>query len=135
MLKPNTQELTIKNTIVEDILSDDTKTEFNKIEEIENLVYRAKQYTYIFKNFQTEKAFCRDICNGEITLKEGDEEQSNLLIEIVVLKKKTKPQDPEKKQEKKEIFKNLYTLFKARERVLDVFEHKIFPVKTKGLGF
>ena len=69
MLKPNTQELTIKNMIVEDILSDDAKTEFHKIEEIENLVYRAKQYTYIFKNFQTEKAFGRDICNGEITLK------------------------------------------------------------------
>ena len=102
MLKPNTQELTIKNTIVEDILSDDAKTEFNKIEEIENLVYRAKQYTYIFKNVQTEKAFGRDICNGEITLKEGDEDQSNLLIEIVVLKQKNETtRSREKAREKR----------------------------------
>ena len=50
-------------------------------------------------------------------------------------KKKTRPQNPEKKQEKKDIFKNLYPLFESREKVLDAFESKIFPIKTEGTGF
>ena len=43
--------------------------------------------------------------------------------------KKTKPQNLEKKQVKKDILKNLYVLFESRERVLDAFESKIFPIK------
>ena len=50
-------------------------------------------------------------------------------------KKKTRPQNPEKKQEKKDIFKNLYPLLEGRERVLDAFESKIFPIKIEGTGF
>ena len=47
---------------------------------------------------------------------------------------KTKPQNPEEKQKKNDIFKKLYELFGGRERVLDGFESKIFPVKNKGTG-
>ena len=50
-------------------------------------------------------------------------------------KNKTKPQDPEKKQKEKDILKNLYAVFDGRERVLDAFESKIFPIKNKGTGF
>ena len=50
-------------------------------------------------------------------------------------KKKTRPQNPEKKQEKKDIFKNLYPFFEGREKVLDAFESKIFPIKSEGTGF
>ena len=50
-------------------------------------------------------------------------------------KKKTKPQNPEKKQEKKDILNNLYALFEGRERVLDAFESKIFSVKIEGKRF
>ena len=49
-------------------------------------------------------------------------------------KKKT-PQNPEKKQEKKDIFNNLQKLFEGREKVLDAFECKIFPIKIEGIGF
>ena len=50
-------------------------------------------------------------------------------------KSKTKPHNPEeKKQKKDDILKNLCTLFDGRERVLDAFECKIFPTKTKGSG-
>ena len=49
-------------------------------------------------------------------------------------KKKAKPQDPEKKQERKDVLKNLYALFEGRERVLDGLESKILPIKTKGTG-
>ena len=51
------------------------------------------------------------------------------LLESCILRRKT-PQDPEKKQEKKNILKNLYELFESRERILDAFESKIFPIKN-----
>ena len=86
------------------------------------------------KNFQTINTFGRDTYNSKITLKEADEDQSSLLDEIMNFTKKTKPQNPEKKQEKKDILKNLYELFEGRERVLDGFESKILPIKIEGTG-
>ena len=53
-LKPNTQELAIKNMIPEDILNDEAKNELNKTKEIEKTVdrekfiYRESEYTYSF---------------------------------------------------------------------------------------
>ena len=53
-LKPNTQELAIKNMIPEDILNDEAKNELNKTKEIEKtvdrekLIYRESEYTYSF---------------------------------------------------------------------------------------
>ena len=35
----------------------------------------------------------------------------------------------------KDILKNLYILIKDRERVLDAFESKTFPIKIEGKGF
>ena len=76
-MKPNTQELTIKNIIPERLLNNEAKNELNKIKEIEktvdgeNLVYRTGEYTYSFKNFQAIRTFGKDIYNGEITLKEA----------------------------------------------------------------
>ena len=67
----------------------------------ENLVYRASEYTHSFKTFQTTKTHGRGIYDGATTLKEADDDQRNLLVEIINFKKKTKPQDPGKKQKKK----------------------------------
>ena len=126
--------------ILEDILRDEAKNELNNIKEIEktvdreSLLYRASNYMYSFKNFKT-KTFVGDIYNGEITLKEADEDERDLSVEILNFKDKTKPQDPEKKQKKTNVLKNLYTLLAGRERVLDAFESKIFPIKNKGTGF
>ena len=39
-----------------------------------------------------------------------------------------------KKQEKEIVLENLYNIFEGREKVLDVFESKIFPIKSKGTG-
>ena len=72
------------------------------------MVYRKNEFTYSFKNFQTISTFGRDIYNGKITFKKADEDQSSWLVEIMDLKKKTRPQNPEKRQEKKDILKNLY---------------------------
>ena len=75
------------------------------------------------------------IDNSEVTLKEADENQSSLLVEIRNFKHKTKPQVPEKKQKKKDVFRNSFALFDGRERVLDAFESKIFSIKRKVTGF
>ena len=65
------------------------------------LVYRANAFTYSFQNFRTIRTFGRDIYNGEITLKEADEDQASLLNEIMNFRDKTKPQDEEKKKTEK----------------------------------
>ena len=137
----NTQELTIENIIQENIMSDEAKKEMDKIMEIEKtvdrkkLIYRAGKYAYSFQNFQTTITFGRDIYKGKITLKEAAEDQANLLVEIMTFKKKTKPGDPEKKTGKKVVFKNLYGFFEGREKVLDAFDSKIFPIKNECSGY
>ena len=53
----NTQKLTIKNIIPEDVLNDEAKKEMDKIMEIEKtvireiLIYRASEYIYTIVNF------------------------------------------------------------------------------------
>ena len=137
----NTKEVKIKNIIPENILNDEAKKEIDKILEIEKtvdrekLVYRASAFTYSFQNVRTRRTFGRDIYNGEITLKEADEDQASLLNEIMNFRDKTKPQDEEKKQKKKDVLKNLYNFFEDREKVLNAFDSKIFPIKTKGTGY
>ena len=73
----------------------------------ENLIYRASEYIYSFKNFKTIKTFGRDIYNDEITLKEADNDQENLLVEIMAFKKKHKTPESKKKKkiEKKRLLK------------------------------
>ena len=64
------------------------------------LVYKTNEYTYSSENFQTIKTFGKDIYDGTITLKEADDYQTDLLVEIMNFRKKTKPRSPEKNQEK-----------------------------------
>ena len=40
-----------------------------------------------------------------------------------------------KNQKKKDVLKNLYKFFEGREKVLNAFDSKIFPIKTKGTGY
>ena len=56
----------------------------------EKLVYKTNEYTYSFKNFQT-KTFGKDIYDGTITLEEANNYQTDLLVEIMNFRKKTKP--------------------------------------------
>ena len=140
VLKPDAQKLTIKDAIPENALSEEAKNELNKIKEIEKminrwiLVYRTNQYTYCFKNFWTINTLGSDICNGEITLKEADKDQSDLLVELLNFKSKIKPQNPEE-QHKKYILKDLYALFDCKKRVLDAFDSGMLPIKIEGTGF
>ena len=71
-----------------DILNKESKNKLNKIKKIEkvvdreNVIYRAIEHIFCFKNFKTivAKTFGRDIYNVEITLREAYEDQSNLLL-------------------------------------------------------
>ena len=107
-LKSN-NKLTIEDMIPENTLdNDDAIKELDKIKNVdrEKLVYETNEYTYSFENFQTIKTFGEDIYDGTITLKEANDYQTDLLIEIMNFKKKTKPKSPgktkktKKKQEK-----------------------------------
>ena len=50
-------------------------------------------------------------------------------------RKQVKPKNTEKKQQKEDVPENLYDLFEGRERVLNAFDSKIFPIKIKDTGF
>ena len=103
-LKSNNQ-LTIEDVIPKNALNnDEVKKELDKIKEIEKnvdrekFIYEANDYTYNFKNFQTIKTFGQDIQEGKITVKEADEYQKDLLVEIKSFKKHAKPKSLEKKK-------------------------------------
>ena len=40
-----------------------------------------------------------------------------------------------KKKQKKNVLRNLYNFFEGREKVLNAFGSKIFPIKTTGTGY
>ena len=67
----------------------------------EKLIYETNEYTYSFKYFHTIKTFGRDIYGGKITIEEANEYQTDLLAEIMIFKKYTKPRSQEKKTKKR----------------------------------
>ena len=87
--------------------NDEAKKELDKIKEIEKNVDREKlisktnEYTCSFKNFQTMKTFRQDIYEGKITIKEANEYQDDLLVEIINFKKKNQTKESRKKTRKK----------------------------------
>ena len=106
-LKYNSQ-LIIQDVIPKhELNNDEAKKELDKIKEIkksvnrEKLLYKTNEYTYSFKNFQTIKTFGREIYGGNITIKEADEYQTDLLVEIMNFWKNTKPRIREKNKKRK----------------------------------
>ena len=65
--------------------NDEIKKKLDKNKEIEKnvdrekLIYKTDEYKYSFKNFQTIKAFGRDLYEGKITIKEAGEYQNRLI--------------------------------------------------------
>ena len=121
----------------------EAKNELNKVKEIEktknieNIVYKTNGYTYSSKIFRTIKTFDKDIYDNEINLKEADEDQNSLSVEILNIRKQIKHINPERiKQQRGSILKNLHTLFTCTETVLYAFESRIFPInKIKCTDF
>ena len=115
-LKYNSQ-LIIEDVIPKNELNnDEAKKELDKIKEIEKsvnrgkLVYETNEYTYSFKNFQTIKTFGREIYEGNITIKEADEYQTDLLVEIMNFWKNTKPRIREKNKKRELLLKTCINL-------------------------
>ena len=64
---------------------------------------------------------------GKITVNIADEDQSNLLDEVMNLKKKKKKkQKSQQKKGKENILKSLYALLEDREKVLNAFKSGYF---------
>ena len=92
----------------------------------EKLVYEASEYEYSFQNFLAIRTFGRDIYNGEITLKEADEDQSSLLNEIKNFSDKTKPRSGKKNEKKKMFLKTCITFMRAEKKSLMLLIVKYF---------
>ena len=88
--------------------------EIEKAVDREKLVYSASEYTYNFKNPRTVRTFGRDIYDRKITLKEADEDQSNLLNEIKSFRDRTRPQNDKKKEKK--LFLKTSIIFLRQEK-------------------
>ena len=58
-----------------------------------------------------------------------------MLVEILNFNKLVKPKKQEKKQKKKDVFENLYHIFKGRGRFLKAFDIKTFQIKIEGTDF
>ena len=67
-----------------------------------------------------------------VTVREAYKDQSDLLVETMNFKSKIKPQNPEKRQQKKDILQNLHALFDGKERGFDAFDSGIFPIKIEA---
>ena len=89
--------------------NNEAKKELDKIKEIEKSVDREKlthktnEYTSSFEDFQAIKTFGRDIYEGKITIKEADEYQADLSLEIMNLGK-IRNHGVEKKNKKQKLF-------------------------------
>ena len=94
--------------------------EIEKTVERENLIYRASEYTYSLKTFG------RDIYNSEISLKDAHNDQTNFLVEIMALKKNTKPQNQEKINEKRRFLKTCMHFLRVEKKSLMLLKVKYF---------
>ena len=79
----------------------------------------------VVKILKIIKTFGQDIYESEITIKEADEYQADLLTEIMNFRKNTKPRSQEKKNEKKKLFfKACIILLKAEKKFLMLLRAK-----------
>ena len=131
-LKSN-NKLTIEDVISKSLLNnDEAKKELDKIKKTkqsvyrEKLVYKANEYIYSFENFQTIKTFYQDIYDGTITLKEANDYQTDLLVEIMNFMKNTKPKSVEKKQEKKLFLKTCINFLMIEKKFFMLLKVKYF---------
>ena len=122
--------------------NDEAKKELDKIKEIEKnvdrekFIYETNEYTYSFKNFQTIKAFGRDIYEGKITIKEADEYQKDLLVKIMNFRKTKKKKKSKKKNKEEKVFLKTFIIFGREEKkLLTLLKAKYFSQNLRVLAF
>ena len=72
------------------------------------------------------KIFGEDIYEGEVTFKEANENQSDLMNEIENFRDKTRPKSLEKKQEKENVLKKLAFFLRVGKKFLMLLKVKYF---------
>ena len=82
--------------------------------------------TYNLGKYSLRIAFFRDAHEGYISLRNADLKRGNFTIELKSFEEATKA------IEKKSFLNNLGLLFSAREKALNSFENKLFPIKNLG---
>ena len=128
----------IKDFIPTENLNPEIINEIKRIEELEKkvdrnkMVYKGTNKTYDFRNFKTIRAFGNEIRNNVISLDTANNEQANLLSLIYDFTKKTKPRDPEQKNNKSDVLNSVSGLVKGREMVLTAFKSGIFQVSKES---
>ena len=138
-LKSNNQ-LTVKDAIPKNVLNNDeakkSLIELKKQKKMwsEKPVYETKEYTYSFKNFQTIKAFGRNIYEGKITIKEADEYQKDLLVKIMSFRK-IRNQGVIKKKKKKLILKTCIIFLRGEKKFLTLLKAKYFKQNLRVQAF
>ena len=140
-MKPSTKKLTIKDAILENTVTEEAKNGLNRIKEPEkaveraNLVHKTNDYAYIFKSFRTINTFSSDIYNGKINFKESNENQSNLLVEIMGIKKKKQDHKIQRKIRKKVFLKTHKHFLRVEKEFLMLLKAKYFQLKLEVQGF
>ena len=125
VLKFDAQQLAIKDEVPEYQLSDEAKTEIEKIKEIDKTMkikksfYAGENDTCDFRHLNTIRSFTKNTFNNKISLDEADENQVELLIHIMDFKKKKKAAKTRK---------SVSRLFDGREMVYKGFKSGIFPI-------
>ena len=87
----------------------------------DNLHYKSKVYN--FSEYPLPIVFLRDIHEGNLSLKDAIDEQSNFSVKIKNL-------DKGKEQLKNSFLNKLGFLFSAIEKVLNNFKSRLFPKKN-----
>ena len=137
-LKSNNQ-LTVKDAIPKNVLNNDeakkSLIELKKYKKMwsEKPFYETKEYTYSFKNFQIIKAFGRNIYEGKITIKEADEYQKDLLLEIMNFRK---TKESRKKNKEEKLFLKTFIIFGRQEKkLLTLLKAKYFSQNLEVQAF
>ena len=65
------------------------------------MIYYSSEVTFNFRIFKTVRSFGDDIYSGEITINEGDQEQSDLVEYTLNFNNKARPKNRDDKKRKK----------------------------------
>ena len=82
----------------------------------EDLLFETNKNIYNFQQIETRRSFAKNISGAKITLNNADKDQNSLLVEFMNFKKKRKPKNPVKKQQKRDSIESYHVLLEDREK-------------------
>ena len=122
-------------------LNEESTYELKKIVEMENKLNRnnlickagnkKKDKMYDFQMFERKRYFGRENYNNDLSLDDALEQQIRLKDDIDIFKDSTKPKVSVEKEKKIQTLKNKIILLNRRQKVLNTFESRIFPIRKQ----